>query len=319
MTVSQSVLVYSKYRHDLPKFEQALAKALPDIEINYADTPQDAEQYFPRTTILYGWGFPATWLQQMPHLQWVQKMGAGVDDLVGAWPADRNIVLTRTDGRLIAPRMAEYVLAMILDHNLRLDHARDLRASRSWEYFEPGRLAQLTVGVAGLGEIGSEIVRMLKPFRCRIAGWRRSMADTDLVDQAYAGHDQLSAFVAACDVVVLVLPLTGGTRRIFNRDVFQACRPHAHLINVGRGGVIDEDDLVSALDRGNLARASLDVFAQEPLPPAHPFWTHPRVVMTPHVCGPLVPEDVTQHFVTNVKAFLAKTPLNHLVDVARQY
>jgi glyoxylate/hydroxypyruvate reductase len=319
VTVSHSVLVYSKYRHDLPKFEQALSKALPDIEINYADTPEHAEQYFPRTTILYGWGFPADWLRQMPQLQWVQKMGAGVDDLVGAWPTDRSIVLTRTDGRLIAPRMAEYVLAMILDHNLRLDHARSLQASRAWSNFEPGRLAQLTVGVAGLGEIGSEIVHMLRPFRCRIVGWRKSAVDADLVDQIYVGGDQLSAFMAACDVVVLVLPLTGGTRRIFNRHVFQACRSHAHLINVGRGGVIDEDDLLSALDGGKLARASLDVFTQEPLPAAHRFWTHPRVVMTPHICGPLIPEDVTQHFVTNVKAYLAKTPLNHLVDVARQY
>jgi glyoxylate/hydroxypyruvate reductase A len=319
VTVSQSVLVYSKYRHDLPKFKQALSKALPDIEINYADTPADAEQYFSRTTILYGWGFPADWLRQMPQLQWVQKMGAGVDDLVGAWPTDRNIVLTRTDGRLIAPRMAEYVLAMILDHNLRLDHARSLRASRTWTYFEPGRLAQLTIGVAGLGEIGSEIVRTLRSLQCRIVGWRRSVADTDIVDQAYAGNDQLSAFVAACDVVVLVLPLTSGTRRIFNRDVFRSCRPHAHLINVGRGGVIDDDDLVAALDGGKLARASLDVFAQEPLPAAHPFWAHPRVVMTPHICGPLIPEDVTHHFVNNVKAYLAKAPLNHLVDVARQY
>jgi glyoxylate/hydroxypyruvate reductase A len=319
VTASQSILVYSKYRHDLPKFEKALSSALPDLEINYADTPERAERHFPNTTILYGWGFPAAWLRQMPQLQWVQKMGAGVDDIVGAWPADRNIVLTRTDGRLIAPRMAEYVLAMMLDHNLRLDHARGLQASRSWSYFEPARLAQLTVGIAGLGEIGSEVVNVLRPLQCRVVGWRRSAAGAGLVDQVYVGDGQLGAFVAACDVVVLVLPLTAGTRGIFNRDVFQSCRPHAHLINVGRGGVIDEDDLLSALDGGKLARASLDVFAQEPLPATHPFWAHPRVVMTPHICGPLIPEDVTQHFVTNVKAYLAREPLNNLVDVARQY
>src|SRR3954470_23893881 len=128
---SQSVLVYSKYRHDLPKFEKLLSQALPDIEVNYADTPENAERYFAAATVLYGWGFPAAWLSRMPRLQWVQKMGAGVDDIIGAWPIDRDILLTRTDGRLIATRMAEYVLAMILDHNLQLDHARRLQAGRA--------------------------------------------------------------------------------------------------------------------------------------------------------------------------------------------
>ena len=319
MKVSQSILVYSKYQHDLPKFEKILSKALPDMEINYADTPEHAEQHFPNTTILYGWGFPAAWLRQMPHLHWVQKMGAGVDDIVGAWPADRNIVLTRTDGRLIATRMAEYVLAMILDHNLRLDHARSLQHNRSWTYFEPAKLGRLTVGIAGLGEIGSEVAKVLRPHKCRIVGWRRSEAGADLVDKIYVGDGQLRDFAAGCDVIVLVLPMTAGTRRIFNREVFQSCKPNAHLINVGRGGVIDEDDLLSALDQGQLARASLDVFAREPLSAVDLFWTHPRVTMTPHICGPLIPEDVASHFVANVQAFLANQPLSNRVDVARQY
>ena len=319
MAVSQSVLVYSKYRHDLPKFEKLLSQALPDIEVNCADTPENAERYFAGATVLYGWGFPAAWLSRMPRLQWVQKMGAGVDDIIGAWPVDRDILLTRTDGKLIATRMAEYVLAMILDHNLQLDHARRLQASRSWTYFEPGRLSQLTVGIAGLGEIGSEVVRGLRPYGCKIIGWRRSAANADLVDRVFVGDGELRAFAGACDVVVLVLPLTSSTKAIFNRDVFQACRPHTHLINVGRGGVIDEGDLVAALDGGQLSRASLDVFAQEPLPADHPFWVHPCVAMTPHVCGPLIPGDVAPHFVANMKAYLAKAPMNNIVDVARQY
>lgn len=319
VTVSQSILVYSKYQHDLPKFEKVLSEALPDVEINYADTPERAERHFPRTTILYGWGFTAAWLRQMPQLRWVQKMGAGVDDIVGSWPADRDIVLTRTDGRLIATRMAEYVLAMILDHNLRLDYARELQQKRSWAYFEPGKLAQLTVGIAGLGEIGSEVAKLLRPHKCRLIGWRRSEAKADFVDKVFVGDGQLRDFVAGCDVMVLVLPMTAGTRRKFNRDVFASFKPNAHLINVGRGGVIDEDDLLAAFDQGRLARASLDVFGEEPLPAAHPFWTHPRVVMTPHICGPLIPEDVAPHFVANVKAYMAGQPLTNRVDVGRQY
>jgi glyoxylate/hydroxypyruvate reductase A len=314
-----SILVYSKYTHDLPKFERILSSSLPGLEINFADAPERAEKYFPETTIFYGWGFPAAWLERMPKLRWVQKMGAGVDDIVGAWPADSGVVLTRTDGRLIASRMAEYVLAMILDHNLRLDHARSLQANRTWTYFEPGRLSHLTVGIAGLGEIGSEVAALLRANKCRVVGWRRSPAKSDVVDQIFVGDGKLREFVAGCDVVVLVLPLTENTRGVFRREVFSAFKPKAHLINVGRGGVVNESDLLSALDDGALARVSLDVFAQEPLSADHPFWRHPRVVLTPHVCGPLIPEDVAPHFIANVKAFLENRPLNHVVDVARQY
>ena len=314
-----SILVYSQYQHDVPRFEKVLSKSLPDVAINYAATPEEAERYFGETTILYGWGFPSAWLRKIPHLRWVQKMGAGVDDIVNDWPSDRGITLTRTDGRLIAARMSEYVLAMILDHNLSLDHARDLQRSRSWKYFEMRALHQLTVGVAGLGEIGTEVAKTLRALQCKVVGWRKSASACEFVDALYQGTDKLPDFVAACDVVVLVLPLTKDTRRVFDKTIFDRFKPGAHFINVGRGGVVEEKDLLAALASGGIARASLDVFAQEPLPADHPFWTHPKVSMTPHVCGPLIPEDVAPHFVANVKAFQAKQPLINLVDVSKQY
>ena len=316
---AESILVYSKYQHDLPRFSKVLSESLPDTEINYANTPEEAEQYFADATILYGWGFPAAWLRRIPNLRWVQKMGAGVDDLVSDWPSDRQVTLTRTDGKLIATRMAEYVLAMVLDHNLRLDRARDLQRAHTWEFFEMGALGQLTVGIAGLGEIGSEVAKMLRGHKCNIVGWRRSKAECEFVNELYVGIEKLGEFVSGCDVVVLVLPLTADTKKTFDKKVFDQFKPGTHLINVGRGGVVDEDDLLIALDEGAIARASLDVFGQEPLSADHPFWSHPKVTLTPHVCGPLIPEDVAPHFLANVKAFRANRPLNNLVDVNRQY
>ncbi len=315
----ESILVYSKYQGDLPRFKAVLSRALPNCAINYAADLRDAERYFPETTILYGWGFPVAWLRRIPNLRWVQKMGAGVDDIVGDWPSDRSIVLTRTDGRLIAPRMAEYVLAMILDHNLRLDHARQLQRDRAWEFFEMGALSQLTIGVAGLGEIGTEVVRKLRALNCNVVGWRRSPVDSCDVSRLYVGAEQLGDFVSGCDVVVLVLPLTSDTRGIFDGEMLSYFKPGAHLINVGRGGVIDEASLLAALDRGRIARASLDVVGVEPLPRDNPLWSHPGVVLTPHVCGPLIPEDIAPHFVANFQAFRANRPLRNLVDVNRQY
>jgi glyoxylate/hydroxypyruvate reductase A len=315
----ESILVYSKYRHDLPRFEKILAQSLPGVDIKYADTPENAERYFADATILYGWGFPAAWLRQIPRLRWVQKMGAGVDDLMSEWPTDLEIELTRTDGKLIAARMAEYVLAMILDHNLQIDRARVLQRAKTWKFFEMGALSQLTVGIAGLGEIGSEVARLLRNVGCHVVGWRRSEAECEFVSRTFVGAERLGDFACGCDVVVLVLPLTVDTRKTFNSEMFARFKPATHLVNVGRGGVIDENDLVAALDDGIIARASLDVFSQEPLPVNHPFWQHPKVALTPHVCGPLIPEDVAPHFVANVKAYLAGQPLSHTVDVSRQY
>ena len=161
--------------------------------------------------------------------------------------------------------------------------------------------------------------RTAEPFD---GGNRRSRRNR-LRGRRTAAREQVScrrlATGSGCDVVVLVLPLTEDTRGVFRREVFSAFKPKAHLINVGRGGVVNESDLLSALDDGALARVSLDVFAQEPLSADHPFWRHPRVILTPHVCGPLIPEDIAPHFIANVKAFLENRPLNHLVDVARQY
>jgi glyoxylate/hydroxypyruvate reductase A len=116
-----------------------------------------------------------------------------------------------------------------------------------------------------------------------------------------------------------VLPLTRETERLLKMEVLNACRRGVHLINVGRGGILDEQDLLRAIDRGRVGHATLDVFGSEPLPQDHPFWANPHVTMTPHVCGPLVPADVVPHFVSNHAAFVAGKPLRHVVDLDRQY
>jgi len=258
-------------------------------------------------------------LRAMPKLRWVQKMGAGVDDLLPHWPPGTPVLLTRTDGRLIAPRMTEYVLWAILARTLRTDVAGRFRDERRWGYFEIGSVRQHTVGVAGVGEIGSGIARALRALGARVAGWRRTRAGCECVDELFCGDEQLRPFLAACSIVVLALPLTSATRRAIDASALAALRPDAHLINVGRGGVVDERALLEAIERGRLAHATLDVFESEPLPPDHPFWTHPRVTLTPHVSGPLIPEDIVPHFLDNVRAFDEGRPLRNVVNMERQY
>jgi glyoxylate/hydroxypyruvate reductase len=311
------ILVYSIYRSDIPRFERLLARALPEVSIRCASSPEQAAPYLAQTVILYGWGFPAEMPQQMPQLRWLQKMGAGVDEIIAGLPA--HVLLTRTAGRLIAPRMAEYVVGAILDQTARFDVARVQQQRRRWEFFEIGSIRDLTVGVAGVGDIGSIVAQTLRTLGARVVGWRRSAAPAPAVDELFAGTAALPRFLGASNVVVLVLPLTKDTKNLFGAGLFARCRPGAHIINIGRGALIDEEALLAAIDAKIVGHATLDVFATEPLPPDHPFWDNPHVTITPHVCGPLVPEDVVPHFLANYAAFASGRPMQNVIDAERQY
>jgi glyoxylate/hydroxypyruvate reductase A len=313
------VLVYSMYDFDLERFRRILSVARPDLTVNYAGSLSQAQPFLADAEILYGWGFSGELLRSMRKLRWVQKMGAGVDDIVNVWPFGGDVLLTRTDGRLIAPRMVEYVIAAILDRSLKLDLARRLQAERRWSYFEMGSIRQLTVGVAGLGQIGVEIACALRALGARVVGWRRSDAAADGVSQQFVGDAALADFVAPCDAVVLALPLTADTRHIVNAELLGHFKPGTHLINVGRGGLVDERALLAAIESGRIGHATLDVFETEPLPADHPFWAHSAITMTPHVCGPLIPEEVAPHFIDNLAAFASGRPLRNVVDLDRQY
>src|SRR5271165_3874569 len=215
--------------------------------------------------------------------------------------------------------MAEYVLGAILDKSMRFDVARAQQQERHWAFFEVGTVRNLTVGVAGLGAIGSLVAQAVRALGARVVGWRRSQQACALLDVLYAGDDALPRFVGACDVIVLVLPLTKATRNLFASDLFACCRRGAHIINIGRGGLIDEGALIAAIAAGIIGHATLDVFVTEPLASDHPFWRNPHVTITPHVCGPLVPEDVVPHFLANYAAFAAGQPLKNVIDLERQY
>ena len=311
------ILVYSIYRSDIPRFRRLLAHALPEVTLHYAGCPEEAAPHIDEAVILYGWGFPPELPQQMRKLRWLQKMGAGVDEIIERLPAD--VILTRTAGKLIAPRMAEYVVAAILDKTLRFDDARAQQRRRHWEFFEIGSMRNLAVGIAGVGEIGSIVAQTLRALGARVLGWRRSGQPSPAVDQLFAGTEALPRFLAACDVVVLVLPLTKDTTNLFGADLLARCRPGTHIINIGRGGLIDEEALRAAIETKIVRHATLDVFATEPLPQDHPFWDNRCVTITPHVCGPLVPEDIVPHFVANYAAFVSGRSMQNIIDPERQY
>jgi len=223
-------------------------------------------------------------LAALPALEWVQSLWAGVETLVDAF-RERDVGIARLVDPRLAEAMAEAVLAWTL--YLHRDMPRYLAQQRAgiWADHELVPAGARRVGVLGLGALGERAARTLVGAGFDVAGWSRSAKSLDGV-RTFHGDDGLAALLERSDVLVVVLPLTDATRGLVDADALARLPPDASLVNVARGPIVVETDLLAALDDGRLAHAVLDVFEVEPLPPAHPYWSHPGVTVMPHVAAP---------------------------------
>lgn len=262
---------------DLRDFLQA---RLGDVTI-YCGAP---EQVRPDVAVLVANRlFPGV-AARLPGLKLVQKLGAGVDSIVADPDLPQAVRIARLKPDEPAQEIAEYCLAYVLrEQRNMLQHAADA-AKRHWNQIPPRRSPATTVGILGLGHIGQRTAQAFVALGFRVQGWSRSAKSMDGVTCRW-GDEALPAMLAECDYVCAVLPSTARTRNLFDARLLAKMKKGAMLINVGRGDLIVDADLLSAIDAGHLAGAVLDVFHDEPLPADHPFWTHPQVTVTPHVSG----------------------------------
>lgn len=308
-----TVLVYGKQAE---AYAARVREARGDLRVYAASTPSEAEPWIDEAEVLFAWRFPVELFDRARRLRWIQSMGAGVEDLVEAHvPA--SVRITRVVDQF-GPPIAEYVFAELLARVRRLDHARALQRAHRWAPFYPGSLAGQTLGVAGLGSIGQEIVRKARAFDMRVWGLSRTAGHAGEVDRHF-GPDAWVEFASAVDVLVLALPLTPSTRHVVDARVLGAMSAESLLVNVGRGALVREADLIEALSRGHPGGAILDVFETEPLPPESPLWDMPGVTITPHISGPSRTEPVVAWFLANLERFLAGRALLGEVDRARGY
>jgi glyoxylate/hydroxypyruvate reductase A len=287
--------------------------------VTAASTPDEAEQHLPGTEILLCWQFP-TYLfatQAAQSVRWIQSMGAGVDDLVSAAALPRHVVLTRIVGQFGAA-IAEYVFAYLLFLAKDITRSREAQKRHNWDPFIAQLLSEETIGVAGLGSIGGEIVRKARAFDMAVHGLSLSGKQADLVDRIYR-PSEWEKFASEVDYLVLTLPLTATTRRVVDKKVLSAMKPGACLVNVGRGQLVAEDDLIEILHTDHLRAAVLDVFEREPLPPDNPLWSMPNVFVTPHSSGPSTPKGVTRFFIDNLARFCEGKALEGAVNRERGY
>ena len=226
------------------------------------------------------WAPPQQFFDEQTALRGIFNIGAGVDALMKLrLPADVPVV--RLDDAGMSVQMAEYVCHAVIRHFREFDGYEADVANGKWSYRKPRLRSDFTVGVMGLGVLGQRVCKALQQFEFPVLGWSHSQKSIDGV-HCFAGDEGLHQFLDATRILVCLLPLTPETENILRAENLQRLQPGAYVINVARGGHLVDDDLIALIDSGHLAGATLDVFRQEPLPVAHPFWKHPKITVTPH-------------------------------------
>lgn len=286
------------------------------VLLDVCATPEEAAVHIAPTEILYAWKFPPDLLPKAGQLRWIQAMGAGVERfLVPDLPS--RVQVTRATG-MFGAWMAEYALGWCAWVTQRMDAFREAQRQRRWLPLDPRPLHGRTLAIIGLGDIGSAIARAAACLGMRVIGVSRRGKKQRGVAAVYQ-RSGLTRALGQADFAVVVLPLTAETRGLIGEAELRAMKPTAWLLNIGRGPVIDEGTLLRALADKWIAGAVLDVFEIEPLPPDHPFWAMPNVVVTPHISGPSVPAEIAPVFNDNLRRYLAGRRLRHSVDRSRAY
>ena len=263
------------------------------------------------------WAPPQAFLDQQPRLKAIFNIGAGVDALMKLrMPPGARVV--RLDDAGMSVQMAEFVCHAVIRHFREFDvYERDAAEGR-WGFRKPRRRAEFPVGVMGLGVLGQRVAQALAAFEFPVRGWSRSARDLPGV-QCFAGAGQFHDFLAGTRVLVNLLPLTPETGNILDRATLSRLQPGGYVINVARGAHLVDEDLIALLDSGHLAGAALDVFRTEPLPSAHPFWRHPKIVVTPHTSARTLRDESIAQIARKILAVEAGEPIAGVVDPKKGY
>lgn len=299
---------------DVSALISALRTHDPDLKIEVWPDIAEPDQ----VELALCWNQPSGSLQQFPNLQCISSLGAGINHLLSDMTRPLEIPLVRLVDDNLKQSMAEYVMAGVLEHFRHFKAYRQQQQEHIWEELETAHISDLGVGIMGCGEIGGYVADKLSAFGFSVQGWSRTRQQRDKL-RVYAGDAELGLFLSQADVLVCLLPLTPETENILNSETFSQLPKNALLINAARGGHLVDADLLSALDNGQLSGALLDVFREEPLPQQHPFWSHSKVTVTPHIASPTNYDSAAEQIIANYHQLVSGAPLHHLVDVESGY
>ena len=290
-----------------------LLRQYPTADIRTAADPGNLDEIDMLTVSTYHSGEALRY----PNLKLIQKTGAGVNNILADDSLPEAVQIARLQTNTSGTEMAEYALAYVLQEQRHMRQYHHHQARSEWVAYPPRKTADTTVAVLGLGRIGQLVAQRFVDNGFRVLGWSRSPRNLDNVG-CFAGSEGLAQLLPLADYVISVLPSTPQTEHIFNYDLLKLFKPESLLINVGRGDLVNEPDLIRALDDGLLAGAVLDVMSIEPLPADHPLWLHPRIQLTPHISGYHL-GDAILDIAENYRRLQNGEPLLHLVDRSRGY
>ena len=304
---------------------QNINKHFPNLPLilidNYSEVPQLLKKEKPEVFFAFKTGeedqFPRSAVLNCESIKWIQASGAGVDHWT---PWDPTIVTVTNASGIHAEIMAQYTTWAILNQKLGFPRMAERQSQKKWDKKLLESAVGQTLVIVGYGRIGKEVGRLAKAIGLKVIGVRKRPSPCRYADEVVSNCDLRNALGKA-DFILNVLPLTRETRGFFDTDIFNSIKNGAYLINTGRGHVIDECSLLEALRSGHLSGATLDVFADEPLPSNNPLWTTKNVIITPHTAGDAVnwEDAITELFCDNLRRWRKNEKLRNIVDPSRGY
>jgi glyoxylate/hydroxypyruvate reductase len=298
---------------------QSMRKAAPGMDVRaWPDVGEPAEIEYAAA-----WLPPANVLRDLSNLKVIFSLGAGVDAILKDPTLPASVPIVRVNDSDLTMRMAEYIVLHVLMHHRQQRRLDANQRRKIWDSFPTHAASALSVGIMGLGVMGEMSALRLRDLGFQVAGWSRTRKSIPGV-KSFAGSEEFDAFLARTDVLVSLLPATPETDGIIDRATLRKLSRKGpfgapYLINAGRGRQQVADDILAALDAGELFGATLDVFATEPLPADHPFWTHPKVTVTPHCAADSEPEVICHYINVQIARHQRGEPLQNLVDLQRGY
>jgi len=295
-------------------WKRALLSFNPDLDVrtwpnlgNYADIDY-----------VLVWNHPLGILKKFTQAKAIASLAAGVDHLLVDPDIDHHVPIVRIMDPFMATDIVQYVTAYVLQYVKLVSHWALKQQQKMWFKQPPFTLSNKIIGIMGLGHLGGKAAHVLHQLGLKLVGWSHSPKTITGMTH-YAGKAQLHEFLAQANVLICMLPLTKETKNILNRQTFAQLPKASYLINVGRGEHLVEDDLLDALASGQLSGACLDVFRHEPLPFDHPFWSHPHIIVTPHIASVTNPETAAPQVMENYRRLLAGEELLHRVNLRKGY